>query len=178
MFKIIKNGNVMKIEDAIQENYQFTLDTLMYRGINKQDSEDILQDACLKLLDRSKKNDQDFKDVKQFKKYMIWTALNLFVDGKRREKWYKFIPMEDSVIQWLSDMENEDPSEEDVICKKESIDRAKEALLLIDPNLRSVMILRMNGWSFKEIAEEEECSLNTALGRFRYARRNLKKLLT
>jgi RNA polymerase sigma-70 factor (ECF subfamily) len=40
-----------------------------------------------------------------------------------------------------------------------------------------VFLLRQNGVAFKEIAEIQKCSLNTAIGRMQYAMKNLQKIL-
>ena len=53
----------------------------------------------------------------------------------------------------------------------------KTATEELAPELKEVFLLRQQGISFKEIAEVQNCSINTVLGRMQYAIRNLRKQL-
>lgn len=53
----------------------------------------------------------------------------------------------------------------------------ERAIRILSPELREVFLLRMEKMSFKEIAEIQGCSINTALGRMQYAMKNLRRVL-
>lgn len=53
----------------------------------------------------------------------------------------------------------------------------RQAVAQLPPEQREVFLARQDDVSFKEIAKIQGCSLNTALGRMRYALRNLRELL-
>ena len=52
-----------------------------------------------------------------------------------------------------------------------------QAVAELSPELREVFLLRQENLTFREIAEIQQCSLNTCLARMQYALKNLKKLL-
>ena len=63
-------------------------------------------------------------------------------------------------------------------CKGELAGQMVELMNLLPEAQRSILYMRIfQEMSFKEIAEEEEISINTALGRMRYALINLRKLI-
>ena len=53
----------------------------------------------------------------------------------------------------------------------------RKAVETLSPDQKEVFLLRQEGVSFKEIAEIQQCSLNTALARMQYALKKLKKQL-
>jgi RNA polymerase sigma-70 factor (ECF subfamily) len=71
-----------------------------------------------------------------------------------------------------------DSNVEDQHIKKQSHRSLRELIKQLPDEQKEVLILRHYGdLSFKEIAEITNCSINTALGRMRYALINLKKLI-
>ena len=54
----------------------------------------------------------------------------------------------------------------------------ESAVSQLPPELRETFLLRQQGVAFKEIAEIQQCSINTALSRMQYALRGLRKSLS
>jgi RNA polymerase sigma-70 factor (ECF subfamily) len=72
---------------------------------------------------------------------------------------------------------DENNSEESAI-KQKNKTGIRELIKLLPPDQKEVLILRHYGdLSFKEIADVCNCSINTALGRMRYALINLRKMI-
>ncbi|MFM7747448.1 MAG: sigma factor-like helix-turn-helix DNA-binding protein, partial [Bacteroidota bacterium] len=67
---------------------------------------------------------------------------------------------------------------EDKLMMKQSITKVKHLVARLPEEQREVLIMRIYGdLSFKEISEATGVSINTALGRMRYALSNLRKLI-
>ena len=62
--------------------------------------------------------------------------------------------------------------------KRQSHEKVRRMLDLLPEDQREVIVLRhYAGLSFKEVAALTNCSINTALGRMRYALLNLRKIM-
>lgn len=140
---------------------------------------DIFQDTFIKVvqtLQRGKYNEEG-----KFLPWVMRIAHNLIIDHFRREKKMPKISesrssKEEFNIFSVLPME-EDNAEDQII--KEQIE--SDALRLIDflPEEQRVVLNKriFVGMSFKDIAEQEDISINTALGRMRYALINMRKMI-
>ncbi|MFL5752420.1 MAG: RNA polymerase sigma factor [Bacteroidia bacterium] len=146
---------------------------------NKELTEDIFQDTFFKVIN-SLKSGQYYEDGK-FLPWVLRISRNLVIDHFRRVKKMPTIP---NVV-------NEDGEETDIfsilpvkqtdnygIEKKEFRKMIRSLIETLPAEQKEVLIMRMYyDMSFKEIADFTEVSINTALGRMRYALINLKKIL-
>jgi len=67
---------------------------------------------------------------------------------------------------------------EDILVEKQIVQEVKLLIEELPEDQKQVILLRhYGGLSFKEIAEQTNVSINTALGRMRYALINLRKLI-
>lgn len=140
---------------------------------------DIFQDTFMKIIVLFKENRYNEEG-----KFIIWAkriAHNLVIDYFRlKNKFNKvsetsFDNEEFSIFDLIS--EQEENIEERLISQQISSDLMKMLAYLPD-NQREVVQLRFfDGLSFKEIAEQTETSINTTLGRVRYALINLRKIM-
>ncbi|MBU0696448.1 MAG: RNA polymerase subunit sigma-24, partial [Bacteroidetes bacterium] len=72
-----------------------------------------------------------------------------------------------------------DESIEERMVKQQTYDDLKKLIHLLPSEQKEVLIMRHYGeLSFKEIADLTDVSINTALGRMRYALNNLRKMMT
>ena len=139
-------------------------------------AEDILQDTLLKVIQSVKAG--KYSDNGKFLSWVMRIAHNLIIDHFRRIKQINTI----SNDNYESDLFNsrkfgEDSVEDDMI--KQQIHKDVRSLISILPDdQREVVILRHYAdLSFKEIAEITGVSINTALGRMRYALINMRKIM-
>jgi RNA polymerase sigma factor (sigma-70 family) len=104
-------------------------------------------------------------------------AHNLVIDHFRRNKKMNLV-RGDEDYDVFATIKQDDPSVEDEIIKDQILHDVRGLLQYLPEEQREVVQMRhYAGMSFKDIAEQSDVSINTALGRMRYALINLRKLI-
>ena len=176
LVKRFTGGDDSAIEILIKrhKNRVFTYIVLIVK--NQQLAEDIFQDTFIKVI-RSLKEGK-YKDNGKFVSWVIRIAHNLTIDHFRKEKQINTFSNEDYETDLFNSKKLSDGTIEDMLVDQQIV---KEVRLLIEElpeDQKQVILLRhYGGLSFKEIAEQTDVSINTALGRMRYALINLRKLI-
>jgi RNA polymerase sigma factor (sigma-70 family) len=139
-------------------------------------AEDIFQDTFLKVIQSVKSG--KYYDNGKFISWVMRIAHNLIIDHFRRIKQMNTV----SNDNYESDIFNsrkfaEDNVEDDMIKHQIQKDIRKMITHLPDDQREVVILRHYAGLSFKEIAEITDVSINTALGRMRYALINLRKIM-
>lgn len=162
------------------DRYKDRVYAFIYQRVNDRDlSEDIFQDTFLKVITTLKEN--RYKDEGKFINWCLRIAHNNIIDCYRNQRNKTHISDssyesdEYSIWDFISSPEN---SAEETLVQKQI---QKDLLKLIEylpQDQKEIIDLRIfKGLSFKEISEEIDISINTALGRMRYALMNLRKLI-
>ena len=148
----------------------------IYSKISDRDiSNDIFQDTFIKVI-RTLKS-KSYNEEGKFLPWVMRIAHNLIIDHFRRNK---KMPMfreteEFSVFSIMSD--NSLTIEKKIIQDQVEIDLRK-LIEELPADQKEVLIMRMyQDMSFKEISELTGVSINTALGRMRYALMNMRKVI-
>lgn len=140
-------------------------------------TEDIFQEAFIKAITTIKQG--RYTDSGRFFAWISRIAHNLVIDSFRKDENEKMCSTDDENYNILNNAKLYDTSIQDSIVYEETL---KDVVLLLDylpENQRTIIEMRFyKDLSFKEIAEIENISINTALGRMRYAILNLRKLAT
>jgi RNA polymerase sigma factor (sigma-70 family) len=170
------SGDMNSLELLINR-YRKQVYTYILLLVKKQHlAEDIFQDTFIKViksLDGGK-----YQDNGKFLAWVLRIAHNLVIDHYRKERQLNAISREDFGLDILNSRKYADlPTEDVLICRQ----IRKDLRGLID-NLpeeqKEVLILRQYcELSFKEIADHTNVSINTALGRMRYALINLRRMI-
>jgi RNA polymerase sigma-70 factor (ECF subfamily) len=139
-------------------------------------AEDIFQDTFLKVIQSVKSG--RYYDNGKFLSWVMRIAHNLIIDHFRRIKQMNTV----SNDNYESDLFNsrkfaENNIEDDMIKRQIQKDIRKMITQLPDDQKEVVILRHYAGLSFKEIAEITDVSINTALGRMRYALINLRKIM-
>jgi RNA polymerase sigma factor (sigma-70 family) len=139
-------------------------------------AEDIFQDTFLKVIQSVKAG--KYADNGKFLSWVMRIAHNLIIDHFRRIKQMNTI----SNDNYESDLFNsksfaEDNVEDDMIRRQIQKDVRKMISHLPDDQREVVILRHYAGLSFKEIADITDVSINTALGRMRYALINMRKIM-
>ena len=169
-------GDQPSIEVLINrhKNKVFTYIILIVK--NQSLAEDIFQDTFIKVIKSLKEG--KYKDNGKFVSWVIRIAHNLTIDHFRKEKQINTYSNEDYEADIFNSKKLSESTIEDIMVETQII---KEVRLLIDElpdDQKQVILLRhYGGLSFKEIADQTDVSINTALGRMRYALINLRKLI-
>jgi RNA polymerase sigma factor (sigma-70 family) len=152
----------------------FTYIVLIVR--NQQLAEDIFQDTFLKVIRSLKKG--KYEDKGKFVSWVVRIAHNLIIDHFRKEKHLSTISSEQAGYDVFNTKKlSEKTVEENLIHDQVCMDVKKLLDYLPDDQKQVVILRHYVGLSFKEIADQTNVSINTALGRMRYALINMRKIV-
>ncbi len=169
-------GDRQSIEVLINrhKNKVFTYIILIVK--NQQLAEDIFQDTFIKVI-RSLKEGK-YKDNGKFVSWVIRISHNLTIDHFRKEKQISTYSNEDYEADIFNSKKLSDGTIEDILVENQIVHEVRLLIEELPEDQKQVILLRHYGeLSFKEIAEQTDVSINTALGRMRYALINLRKLI-
>lgn len=168
------NGDDSCIEILINR-HKSKVYTYILMLVKKQElAEDILQDTFYKVI-RSMR-DNRYKDDGRFIGWVLRIAHNLVIDHFRRQK-NMWTVSHDNERVFISE-NNIDTAIEDKIIKNQTHSKIRDIIEYLPDEQREVVIMRNYlDMSFKEIAATTNVSINTALGRMRYALINMRKMI-
>jgi RNA polymerase sigma-70 factor (ECF subfamily) len=113
-------------------------------------------------------------------KFLSWImriAHNIVIDHFRQEKNEPSVSSDDAQVDFLNRREYSDTTIEDVLVERAITDNVRTLIRSLPREQRQVLVMRYyNDLSFKEIAQRTNVSINTALGRMRYAIINLRRM--
>jgi RNA polymerase sigma-70 factor (ECF subfamily) len=139
-------------------------------------AEDIFQDTFLKVFQSVKSG--RYYDNGKFISWVMRIAHNLIIDHFRRIKQMNTVSNDNYESDIFNSKKFADNNIEDDLIKRQIQKDIRKMISQLPDDQREVVILRhYSGLSFKEIAEITDVSINTALGRMRYALINLRKLM-
>ncbi|MCU0324363.1 MAG: sigma-70 family RNA polymerase sigma factor [Spirosomaceae bacterium] len=169
-------GNEKAFATLVQR-YKSKVYTTIYLVVKDQYvAEDLMQDTFIKAVEVLREG--RYNEEGKFLPWVLRIAHNLAIDYFRREKRYPNVVFEDgsSVFNTLEFAED---SIESVQIKKESYEHLRDLIKRLPDQQREVLVMRhYEDMSFQEIADATGVSINTALGRMRYALINLRKMMS
>lgn len=138
-------------------------------------AEDIFQDTFIRVVETLRRG--KYKDEGKFVSWVNRIAHNLIIDYFRKEKRSATTNNPDGTdIHELVSIVDE--SAEVRLLREQTYTELRRLIQRLPDEQKEVLIMRHYGeMSFKEIAEVTEVSINTALGRMRYALSNLRKMM-
>ena len=161
---------------SLIERHQSKIYGFIYSKVNDRDlSDDIFQDTFIKVIKTLKT--KSYNEEGKFLPWVMRIAHNLVVDHFRKAKKMPFQreTEEYSIFNYMTD--NAPTIESQMITEQVEVDLTRLLDELPDDQ-KEVLVMRMyEDLSFKEIAELTGVSINTALGRMRYALLNLRKII-
>jgi len=169
------DGNEKALEVLINRHNQRISSFIYSKVLDRDITEDIFQDTFIKVIKTLKRG--SYSEEGKFLPWVMRIAHNLIIDHFRKNKRMpKFEGSDDFNI--FSVIKDDKLNAEKQLIKNQ-ID--SDLTLLIDElpdDQREVLMMRIyKDMSFKEISENTGVSINTALGRMRYALINLRKIV-
>mgnify|MGYP000048788042 FL=1 len=138
-------------------------------------AEDLMQEAYIKAIDVIKSG--RYNEEGKFLPWILRISHNMAIDHFRKDKRYPTIVLEDGSKVFNSFDFAEDSVEEQQM-KADQVENIREMIKKLPDEQREVLVMRhYEDLSFQEIADQTGVSINTALGRMRYALINLRKML-
>lgn len=158
------------------KRHQSKLYGFIYSKVSDRDiSDDIFQDTFIKVIKTLKSN--SYNEEGKFLPWVMRIAHNLIVDHFRKNK---KMPMtrETEEFSIFSIMTDNSLNVEGQIITEQVENDLQRLILELPDDQREVLHMRIYQYlSFKEIADITGVSINTALGRMRYALMNLRKII-
>ena len=142
---------------------------------NTELAEDIFQETFVKAIMTIKQG--RYTENGKFRAWISRIAHNLIIDNFRQEKNEQIISNDESEIDLFNNSKLSDGTIEDELVKSQILADVKKLIEYLPDNQKEVLILRYyQDLSFKEIADITGVSINTALGRMRYAILNMRRM--
>ena len=135
--------------------------------------DEVFEETWLKVIDQLPR----YKDEGRFGAWLFRVGRNLFYDRLRRNRHEReHLSLDVEEPPQIAAPAGYGPGEKLELSEVERLVNA--AVAELPQELRETFLLRQQGVAFKEIAEIQRCSINTALSRMQYALRALRKSLS
>ncbi|MEH6308038.1 sigma-70 family RNA polymerase sigma factor [Olivibacter sp. CPCC 100613] len=169
-------GNDTAIEELVHR-YKSKIYTSIYLLVKDPYlAEDLFQDTFIKVISTLQAG--RYNDEGKFLPWAMRIAHNLVIDYYRKEKRTPLIANSDG-FDIFDVLPFYDESTEERMIRQQTHRDLRKMIQLLPDDQKEVLIMRHYGdMSFKEIAEVTDVSINTALGRMRYALNNLRKMIS
>ncbi|MBE0649199.1 MAG: sigma-70 family RNA polymerase sigma factor [Bacteroidales bacterium] len=177
--QLIRNfldGDPSSLQELIERHQSRLYSYIFVMVKDKHLADDVFQDTFIKVIHTLKSG--AYSDEGKFIQWVMRIAHNLVIDHFRKAKKVSFTEPKLAFQDVISNLKVTDPSFEDELVTQQIHDDIRGLIDYLPEEQKEVLILRCyNGLSFKEIAEQTDVSINTALGRMRYALINLRKMI-
>ena len=162
--------------DTLLARYQDRLFSYIMQLIgNRTLADDVFQETFVKAIVTIRQG--NYTASGKFGAWLLRIARNLIIDHFRQEKAEGIVSTDDGEVDILNRKELSDCTIEDDIIDLQIRDDVRALVKQLPKQQRQVLVMRFyKGLSFKEIADLTNVSINTALGRMRYAILNLRRM--
>src|SRR5690554_4953669 len=170
-----RNGNEAAFEMLVDKYKSRVFTTIQMIVKDQGTAEDLLQDVFVKVVQTL--NSDKYNEEGKFQPWLMRIAHNLAIDHFRKMKRYPSVVMEDG-SNLFNTLQFAEKTAEDIQIKDETYELVRKLIDELPESQRQVLIMRhYMDLSFQEISEQTGVSINTALGRMRYALINMRKKL-
>ena len=167
------NGSERSLEILIIRHKQRIFSFILSKVLDREVAEDIFQDTFIKVINTLKRG--AYNEEGKFLPWVMRIAHNLVIDYFRRNKRIPTFKNTDE-FDIFSIISDEVLNIEKQLIKDQILEDIRGLIVELPEDQKEVLLMRMyKDMSFKEIAENTGVSINTALGRMRYALINLRK---
>ena len=170
------DGNNRAFDELLSRNQDRIFTYIMYVVKDEDVANDLFQETFLKVI--VKMQNHQYSDSGKFVWWLTRVAHNVIIDYFRAQKNSKLIdaPKENDLSN-LRHASVLDENRENQLNNSQVLNDVKRLMEALPEAQRDVVYMRFfQELSFKEIAEETNVSINTSLGRMRYALMNLRRL--
>lgn len=170
-------GNNRAFDELLARTQSGIFSYIIFIVHNEEVANDIFQETFLKAI--TKLQAGKYVTSGKFNAWLIRIAHNVIMDWYRRQRTKNVIDtsVEDMTIAQMSDVELMETSKEDIMSNKQVLSDVRNLMNYLPESQREVVQMRFyQDYSFKEIAELTGVSINTSLGRMRYALINMRRL--
>ena len=176
LVSLYQEGNNSAFDTLLKRYQQKVFSYLLYSVKSQELAEDLFQDVFMKMVVRIKNG--QYAENGKFSSWMMRIVHNHLIDYYRTTPTALVISNDESEVDLFNNADiavNENREKE--MIDQQTLREIKELIALLPDPQREVLLMRVKDeLSFKEIADKTNCSINTALGRMRYAILNLRHM--
>ncbi|MDO9510379.1 MAG: sigma-70 family RNA polymerase sigma factor [Bacteroidales bacterium] len=175
LISLYLQGCQSSLEDLINRHKSRIFSYILTVVKDKPLAEDLFQDTFMKIINTFRSG--NYKEEGKFIHWAMRIAHNLIIDFYRKQKRFPVVPNSDDfdIFETLNLLEK---TVEDRIITDQIHRDVRKLIDYLPDEQKEVLVMRhYSNMSFKDIAEVTDVSINTALGRMRYALINLRKLI-
>ncbi len=169
------NGNENALSILIERHKQKIYSFIYSKVYDRDVTEDVFQDTFIKVIRTLKRG--KYNEEGKFLPWVMRIAHNLVIDHFRKNK---RMPKFDNTGEFsiFSVLSDSSLNAEKTIIKNQVESDVRRIIEELPEDQKQVLLMRMyQDMSFKEISERTGVSINTALGRMRYALINMRKVI-
>lgn len=169
-------GNRGAIDILIERHRRKVFNYILMMVKNQALTDDIFQETFIKVIASIERG--KYAENGKFVSWVLRIAHNQIIDHFRSKKTNDMITNDDVGYDILNHTKYSQENVEDIMIKDQVAADVRKLVEYLPFEQYEVVVLRhFMGLSFKEIAEQTNVSINTALGRMRYALINLRKMI-
>lgn len=168
-------GSNEAFDTLLRRHQQRVFNYILHIVKNKDLANDIFQETFVKAITTIKQG--RYTENGKFPAWISRIAHNLIIDYYRQEKAENSVSCDDDEVDLLNRRDLCDENIEDFLVTEQIHTDIKRIIKALPKNQREVLVMRYyRNMSFKEIADATKVSINTALGRMRYAILNMRRI--
>lgn len=171
-----RQGNDSAFDELLQR-YESKVYSYVFCAVrNEEGANDLFQEVFMRVIATIKSG--RYNDMNKFASWLMRITHNQVIDYHRLKNGPQVLSNDDTEVDLFTEASMAvDENRERELIDQQTLSEVKELITLLPSAQREVVLMRFyDELSFKEIAEKTGVSINTALGRMRYALINLRKL--
>lgn len=175
LVKDYSNGNNLAFDILLTRHKQSLFNYIYFTVRDRELAEDIFQETFIKAIVTIKQG--RYTENGKFRAWVARIAHNLIIDHFRQAKNENTVSNDETTIDLLNNPSLCDGTIEDDIIKMQITSDIRKLISYLPDSQKEVLEMRYyQDLSFKEIADQTGVSINTALGRMRYAILNIRRM--
>lgn len=168
-------GNNEAFDELFDRHQQSLFGYILYTVRNRDLADDIFQDTFIKAIVTIKQG--RYTETGKFKAWITRIAHNLIIDYFRQERNENTVSNDEYDVDLFNNPRFSEDTVETEWVRSQVLNDVKKIVSFLPESQREVLEMRYyRDMSFKEIADRTGVSINTALGRMRYAILNMRKI--
>ena len=177
----LENGDERAFRQLVERHQERVFGYLMGMVRDRSVANDLFQETYLRVISALQRRRGSYDQQGRWIGWVMRIARNAALDHLRsRKKWTDVESgTEDDDSSFWDRLADAEPGADDQLHLAEQGEMLEACIERLSPEQREVLLLRHDAeLTFREIAQLTDCSINTALGRMRYALLNLRKMMS
>lgn len=175
----VESGDEQAFRMLVERHQERVFGYLMGMVKDRTIANDLFQETYVRVIRALSDERGSYSHQGRWINWVMRIARNAALDYLRsRKKWTDVSTDDEDGVDFWDRLPDESRGADEALSLSEDVECLKECIDKLSPEQREVLLLRHESdLTFREIAELTNCSINTALGRMRYALLNLRQMM-